>query len=96
VDYIDNHYVCHIHRRSSYFRALAANHLVPSTVWDLTPEAIPYWQLRSHSHHRTGVEQAFLDGHRSGELNYLVIVADAVGDGSHAATSAGRSSDAAR
>jgi geranyl diphosphate 2-C-methyltransferase len=78
VDFIDRHYVCHIHRRSTYFRALAANNLVPSTVWDLTAEAIPYWQLRSHSNHRTGVEQAFLDGHQSGELNYLVIVADAV------------------
>lgn len=78
VQAIDEHYVCHIHNRSKYFEALAANGLVPSTVWDLTTEAIPYWQLRSHSDHRTGVEQPFLDGHRSSELNYLVIVADAV------------------
>jgi geranyl diphosphate 2-C-methyltransferase len=88
VDFIDNHYVCHIHRRSSYFRALAANNLLPSTVWDLTAEAIPYWQLRSSSGLRTGVEQAFLDGYHSGELNYLVIVADAVGDGSSAVPAA--------
>lgn len=80
VDYIDRHYVCHIHRRSAYLRALAANNLVPSTVLNLTAEAIPYWQLRSQSGHRTGVEQAFLDGHESGELNYLVIVADLVSD----------------
>ncbi|MFE9768151.1 SAM-dependent methyltransferase [Streptomyces sp. NPDC005808] len=82
VDYIDRHYVCHIHRRSAYMRALAANNLVPSMVRDLTAEAIPYWELRSHSRLRTGVEQAFLDGHQSGELNYLVIVADAVPNGS--------------
>ncbi|MFE6163248.1 SAM-dependent methyltransferase [Streptomyces sp. NPDC056486] len=80
VEYIDRHYVCHIHRRSTYFRALAANNLMPSSVLDLTAEAIPYWQLRSQSGLQTGVEQAFLDGHGSGELNYLVIVADAVGD----------------
>lgn len=79
VDLIDRHYVCHIHRRSTYFRALAAHNLLPSTVWDLTAQAIPYWQLRSQSNLRTGVEQAFLDGHQSGELNYLLIVADAVG-----------------
>jgi geranyl diphosphate 2-C-methyltransferase len=78
VDAIDRHYVCHIHRRSAYFSALAAHHLVPSTVWDLTTEAVPYWQLRSHSGHRTGVETAFLDGYQSGELNYLLIVADFV------------------
>ncbi|MGW5334190.1 SAM-dependent methyltransferase [Streptomyces bauhiniae] len=80
VEYIDRHYVCHIHRRSAYLRALAAHNLVPRIVRDLTAEAIPYWELRSRSNLRTGVERAFLDGHQSGELNYLVIVADAVGN----------------
>ncbi|WP_327297743.1 MULTISPECIES: methyltransferase domain-containing protein [unclassified Streptomyces] len=76
VDAIDAHYVCHIHRRSTYFRALAANGLVPSTVRDLTTEAMPYWELRSHSDLSTGVEEPFLNGYRSNRLNYLVIVAE--------------------
>ncbi|MFJ9610762.1 SAM-dependent methyltransferase [Kitasatospora sp. NPDC101176] len=76
VRLIDEHYDCHINTRSAYFNALAANHLVPSQVWDLTEEAIPYWELRSHSGLRTGVEQPFLDAHRSNELNYIVVVAE--------------------
>jgi geranyl diphosphate 2-C-methyltransferase len=76
VEAIDDHYVCRIHPRSTYFRALAANGLVPSTVRDLTSEAIPYWELRAHSELSTGVEQPFLDGYRSNRLNYLVVVAE--------------------
>ncbi|MEU1050737.1 methyltransferase domain-containing protein [Streptomyces sp. NPDC005897] len=76
VDAINTHYVCHIHPRSTYFRALAANGLVPSTVRDLTAEAMPYWELRSHSELSTGVETPFLDGYRLNRLNYLVIVAE--------------------
>ncbi|MFF8287488.1 SAM-dependent methyltransferase [Streptomyces albus] len=76
ISAIDEHYVCHIHRRSTYFSALQANGLVPSTVRDLTAKAIPYWELRSHSDLRTGVEQSFLDGYRANRLNYLVIVAE--------------------
>jgi len=75
---IDKHYDCQIKRRSAHFKALANNGLVPTQVWDLTQEAIPYWELRSHSRLRTGVEQPFLDGHRSNELNYIVIVAEKV------------------
>jgi geranyl diphosphate 2-C-methyltransferase len=76
INAIDTHYVCHIHRRSTYFRALAANGLVPSSVRDLTAEAIPYFELRFHSDLRTGVEKPFLDGYRLNRLNYLVIVAE--------------------
>jgi geranyl diphosphate 2-C-methyltransferase len=79
VAVIDAHYVCHIHRRSTYFQALAANGLVPSRVFDLTAEAVPYWELRSQSRLRTGVEAAFLAGYRRNVLNYLVIAAERVG-----------------
>ncbi|MFE8910872.1 SAM-dependent methyltransferase [Streptomyces globisporus] len=76
INAIDTHYVSRIHRRSTYFRALAASGLVPSTVRDLTREAIPYWELRSCSALSTGVEQPFLDGYRRNRLNYLVVVAE--------------------
>ncbi|MEW2546241.1 methyltransferase domain-containing protein [Streptomyces sp. NPDC047002] len=76
VKTIDSHYVCRIHPRSTYFRALAASGLVPSAVHDLTTEAIPYWELRRHCDLSTGVETPFLDGYRGNRLNYLVIVAE--------------------
>jgi geranyl diphosphate 2-C-methyltransferase len=73
---IDKHYVCHINARSRYFAGLERFGLVPTEVTDLTEEAIPYWELRTASELRTGVEPYFLDGYRSGALQYLVIVAD--------------------
>jgi len=70
---IDRHYGCHMHRRSTYFAALAAGGLVPYRVVDLTAEAIPYWELRTHSQHRTGIETAFLNAYRGGAANFLLV-----------------------
>jgi geranyl diphosphate 2-C-methyltransferase len=56
VEHIDQHYICRIHGRSTYFQALAANGLVPIEVVDLTPDTIPYWELRAQSSVRTGIE----------------------------------------
>ncbi|MGW6740665.1 SAM-dependent methyltransferase [Streptomyces sp. NPDC055025] len=78
VKAIDEHYVSRIHRRSTYFRALAANGLAPIKVTDLTQDAIPYWELRTHCDLRTGVESPFLNGHRSNVLNYLAVTAERV------------------
>ncbi|MFE2044589.1 SAM-dependent methyltransferase [Streptomyces sp. NPDC059477] len=78
VKAIDEHYVCHIHPRSTYFEALAASGLAPIEVTDFTQDAIPYWELRNHCDLRTGVETPFLDGHRSNTLNYLTITAERV------------------
>lgn len=77
---IDEHYVCHIHRRGTYLKALAESGLAASRVLDLTREAIPYWELRSHSKLKTGVEEPFLTGYRKNHLNYLVIAAEKVAD----------------
>ncbi|GAA3560232.1 methyltransferase domain-containing protein [Nonomuraea rosea] len=76
VEAIDEHYVCHIHRRSTYLRALLEHDLIPSTVADLTTEAIPYWELRTASQLATGVEAPFLNAYRMNQMNYLVIVAE--------------------
>lgn len=78
VVHIDEHYICNVHARSTYFQALAANHLVPISVVDLTPLTIPYWEFRSHSSVRTGIEEAFLSSYRDGSFQYLMIVADRV------------------
>lgn len=75
---IDEHYTCNIHPRSRYFKALAANDLVPIGVIDLTPLTIPYWELRATSSVATGVEKPFLESYREGSFQYLLIVADRV------------------
>jgi len=76
VTQIDNHYRCNVHPRSAYFKAMAANGLVPIRVVDLTPLTIPYWELRAQSTLRTGIEEPFLTAYRDGSFHYLMIVAD--------------------
>lgn len=78
VEWIDKHYRCNIHPRSEYFKALAANGLVPLEVRDLTSLTIPYWELRSQSALATGIEEAFLAAYREGSFHYLLIAADRV------------------
>jgi geranyl diphosphate 2-C-methyltransferase len=73
---IDEHYNCKIHPRSGYFQAMAATGLVPAKVLDLTPDTIPYWELREQSPVRTGIEEPFLTAYREGSFHYLLIVAD--------------------
>lgn len=76
VAQIDEHYHCDIHPRSRYFKALADNGLIPAKVVDLTPQTIPYWELRAQSPVRTGIEEPFLAAYREGSFHYLLIVAD--------------------
>ncbi|AUG75867.1 SAM-dependent methlyltransferase [Kitasatospora sp. MMS16-BH015] len=78
VSLINAHYICDIHPRSTYFRELAANRLVPNTVIDLTAATIPYWEMRAKSSLVTGIEDAFLDAYKGGSFQYLLIAADRV------------------
>jgi geranyl diphosphate 2-C-methyltransferase len=78
VSRIDEHYTCNIHPRSEYFKALAANDLVPIQVVDLTPDTIPYWELRAKSSVATGIEDPFLTAYKEGSFHYLLIAADRV------------------
>lgn len=79
VSLINAHYICDIHPRSAYFRALARHRLVPVHVEDLTDIALPYWELRSRADHLvTGIEETFLTAYRNGSLQYLLIAADRV------------------
>lgn len=78
VSQIDQHYICNIHPRSEYFRAMNANNLVPINVIDLTPATIPYWELRAHSSVATGIEDPFLTAYREGSFHYLLVAADRV------------------
>jgi geranyl diphosphate 2-C-methyltransferase len=78
VSQIDAKYICNIHPRSEYFKALAANNLVPIHVVDLTPQTIPYWELRAKSSVATGVEEPFLTAYKEGSFHYLLIIADRI------------------
>ena len=76
VSQIDQHYICNIHPRSEYFKALADNGFAPISVIDLTEATIPYWELRAKSEVATGIEDAFLTAYREGSFHYLLIAAD--------------------
>ncbi|MET9515174.1 geranyl diphosphate 2-C-methyltransferase [Streptomyces sp. NPDC002994] len=78
VSRIDEHYTCNIHPRSEYFRAMAANSLVPINVVDLTAQTIPYWELREKCSVATGIEDPFLTAYKEGSFHYLLIAADRV------------------
>lgn len=78
VSQIDAKYICNIHSRSEYFKALAASSLVPISVVDLTAQTIPYWELRTRSSVATGVEEPFLTAYKEGSFHYLLIVADRI------------------
>ncbi|MER7572492.1 geranyl diphosphate 2-C-methyltransferase [Streptomyces sp. NPDC126514] len=79
VSLINAHYICDIHPRSAYFRAMARNRLVPVHVQDLTAATIPYWELRRQAGHLvTGIEDTFLTAYRNGSFQYLLIAADRV------------------
>ncbi|GHG53092.1 geranyl diphosphate 2-C-methyltransferase [Streptomyces griseocarneus] len=75
---IDRHYICGVHSRGDYFQALAAHGLAPVEVVDLTPQAVPYWELRARSPVRTGIEETFLTAYAEGAFQYLLIAADRV------------------
>ncbi|MFB7635291.1 geranyl diphosphate 2-C-methyltransferase [Streptomyces sp. NPDC056149] len=78
VSTINAHYICDIHPRSTYFREMAANRLVPISVVDLTEATLPYWELRAQSSLVTGIEDAFLTAYKNGSFQYLLIAADRV------------------
>ncbi|MEU2871569.1 geranyl diphosphate 2-C-methyltransferase [Streptomyces olivoreticuli] len=78
VSRIDEHYTCNVHPRSAYFKALAANGLVPIDVVDLTAQTIPYWELRTQSSVATGIEDPFLTAYKEGSFHYLLIAADRI------------------
>jgi geranyl diphosphate 2-C-methyltransferase len=75
---INARYICDIHPRSGYFKAMAANGFVPINVVDLTEATIPYWELRSKSSVATGVEAPFLTAYKEGSFQYLLIAADKI------------------
>ncbi|GLZ28582.1 methyltransferase [Lentzea sp. NBRC 105346] len=78
VSQIDQHYICNIHARSAYFKALADNGFVPINVVDLTAATIPYWELREKSSVATGIEGPFLTAYRENSFHYLLIAADRI------------------
>ncbi|BAC68693.1 SAM-dependent methyltransferase [Streptomyces avermitilis] len=79
VSLINAHYICDIHPRSAYFRAMARNRLVPVHVEDLTGAALSYWELRKRSDRlATGIEDSFRTAYKNGSFQYLLIVADRV------------------
>lgn len=78
VSQINAHFECNIHSRREYLKAMADNRLVPQAVIDLTPDTLPYWELRATSSLVTGIEEAFIESYKDGSFQYLLIAADRV------------------
>ncbi|WP_442304036.1 geranyl diphosphate 2-C-methyltransferase [Streptomyces sp. 2RAF24] len=78
VSQINAHFECNIHSRREYLKAMADNRLVPQAVIDLTPETLPYWELRATSSLVTGIEEAFINSYKDGSFQYVLIAADRV------------------
>ncbi|BAJ32780.1 MULTISPECIES: geranyl diphosphate 2-C-methyltransferase [Kitasatospora] len=78
VSQINAHFECNIHSRREYLRAMADNRLVPQAVIDLTPDTLPYWELRATSSLVTGIEEAFIESYKDGSFQYVLIAADRV------------------
>jgi geranyl diphosphate 2-C-methyltransferase len=78
VSQINAHYICDIHPRSTYFKEMAANRLVPIKVIDLTAATLPYWRLRARTALATGIEETFIDAYENGSFQYLLIAADRI------------------
>jgi geranyl diphosphate 2-C-methyltransferase len=76
IQEIDRHYGCNMHPRSGYFKALVSNDFIPYKVVDLTAQAIPYWELRTQSAHRTGIEDVFLRAYQTRAANFLLVGAE--------------------
>jgi geranyl diphosphate 2-C-methyltransferase len=75
LDPINRHYQCLVHTRHDYVSSLERQGFEIVGYDDLTALAIPYWELRRHWALRSGIEDTFLQGHRSGKLLYLMISA---------------------
>ncbi len=70
---INLHYGTHINSRRDYLEAMEKYGFTSIEVEDLTDLAIPYWELRCHWQHRSGVELDFLRGPRERKILYLFI-----------------------
>ena len=74
VEKINSHYSgTKMHTRQEYHEALATSGLSEIESKDLTHDAIPHWEIRSKWDQASGIEPAFLEGHRIGKLAYLMI-----------------------
>jgi geranyl diphosphate 2-C-methyltransferase len=76
IDQININYECKMHWRSTYQAELAEHGFVANRIYDFSELARPYWELRNHSEHKTGVESAFLEGYDNGSVQEILTVTD--------------------
>jgi geranyl diphosphate 2-C-methyltransferase len=73
IDPINAHYRGVMHTVNEYMNALTATGFHDVTVRDYRVPAIPYWELRQHWNEKSGIEEAFYNGHRERKILYLFI-----------------------
>ncbi|MGW2364641.1 isopentenyl-diphosphate Delta-isomerase [Streptomyces sp. NPDC001667] len=75
VTAINQNYYAALPSRGEVLSWMLANQLVPLHVVDRRRDVLPYWELRSHCGHRTGVESPFITAFSAGTMNYFMCTA---------------------
>lgn len=75
VEPINDHYASTMHGINEYTETLKRAGFTVIGRENRTRDLIPYWELRNAWKMRSGIEQCFIDHHRTNELQYHFIVA---------------------
>lgn len=76
VEPINDHYASTMHSHQDYITALNNNNLLIRNSADLTGRLVPYWELRERWDMASGIERNFIEGHKTGELLYVILTID--------------------
>lgn len=76
VEPINDHYASTMHSIDDYTNALKNNDLLIRRLSDVSDRLIPYWELRTRWDMASGIEQNFIDGHKTGDLLYAIMTID--------------------
>jgi geranyl diphosphate 2-C-methyltransferase len=75
VTAINDNYYTALPSRGEILSWMLDNQLIPIHITDRRRDVLPYWDLRSHSGHRTGVENPFITTFGTGTMNYFMCTA---------------------
>ena len=64
-----------MHTKADYLQSLTATNFSIVEFDNLTTEAIPHWEVRSKWERASGIEPAYLEGHKIGKIFYLMVSA---------------------
>lgn len=69
----DNYPGSRMHTKKEYLDALETSGFKIVQNNHLTDEAIPYWKIRSTWNEKSGIESAYLEGHKKRQILYVMV-----------------------